>query len=74
MTLIFPERGNWKQWLLFTAQYSLMFVGIAAILERTFKWEFVFVGFVSGALLAFVPTLRRPSSAPVLDRGASNRP
>jgi hypothetical protein len=60
MPMILGERGNWKQWFLFTAQYCLMYVGIAAIFMRTFKWEFVFVGFVSGALFAFVPAHRRP--------------
>ncbi len=40
MPMIFPERGNWKQWLLFTAQYCFMFVGISAVVTRVFKWNF----------------------------------
>ncbi len=66
MPMTFPDRGNWRQWFLFCVQYCLMYVGIAAIATRAFKWNFalwevVFVGFVSGAMLAFTPTIRQPA-------------
>ncbi len=68
MPMTFPDRGNWKQWLQFTMQYCLMYVGIAAIVTRVFMWNFalweaVFVGFVSGAVLAFIPKIGRPQPA-----------
>jgi hypothetical protein len=66
--MTFPDRGDWKQWFLLTVQYCLMYVGIAAIATQAFKWSFVlweavFVGFVSGAVMAFVPTIQQPAAA-----------
>ena len=76
MTL--PDRGNWRQWFLFTMQYCLMYVGIAAILTRVFNWNFVlpevvFVGFVSGGVMALVLTIRQPAAVQPAPRRKADR-
>ena len=59
MPLNFPDRGNWKQLILFAIQWALMFIGAEALFTRRFEWGWVFVGLLSGALVGIVPHFRR---------------
>jgi predicted anti-sigma-YlaC factor YlaD len=59
MPLIFPERRNWKQLLVFTIQYALGFVGLMSIIKQCFQWDFLFVGVIMGVGLGILPHFRR---------------